>query len=68
MAGTAGVRYAIDRDASVFVVPKETYAGLGYAVFVSSALAYGLITYCNKYVSSIVVTSFWPVQVCCRLR
>lgn len=63
MAGTAAVRYAIYMDSHVFIVPTETFAGLAYAVFVSSALAYGLISFCNKYVSSLVVTSFWPLQV-----
>eukprot|EP00056_Hartaetosiga_gracilis_P004941 m.79744 g.79744 ORF g.79744 m.79744 type:complete len:202 (-) comp11987_c0_seq6:83-688(-) len=63
MATTAGVRYGINQDSSVFNVPKETYAAIGYAVFISSALAYGLITFANKYVSSVVVTAFWPVQV-----
>lgn len=63
MAATAGIRYAINGDSSVFVIPKATFGGLAYAVFVSSALCYGLITWCNKYVSAIVVTSFWPLQV-----
>lgn len=38
MAVTAAVRYAINGDKSVFVIPQATYAGLAYAVFVSSAL------------------------------
>ena len=29
----------------------------------SAALCYGLITYCNKFVSSLVVTASWPIQV-----
>eukprot|EP00054_Salpingoeca_dolichothecata_P020226 m.127267 g.127267 ORF g.127267 m.127267 type:complete len:344 (+) comp23536_c0_seq2:77-1108(+) len=34
-----------------------------YAVFISSALCYGLITWANKQVSAMVVTAFWPLQV-----
>lgn len=62
MALAAGIRYATNRDASLFTIPKKTIAGLVYAVLVSSALCYGLITWCNKYVSATVVTSFWPLQ------
>eukprot|EP01006_Ploeotia_vitrea_P066701 TRINITY_DN95514_c0_g1_i1.p1 TRINITY_DN95514_c0_g1~~TRINITY_DN95514_c0_g1_i1.p1 ORF type:complete len:373 (-),score=25.43 TRINITY_DN95514_c0_g1_i1:68-1186(-) len=34
-----------------------------YAVFISSALAYGLITFTNMHLSPSVVTAFWPGQV-----
>lgn len=37
-----------------------------YAVLVSSALCYGLITWANKHISSTVVTAFWPLQVRAR--
>eukprot|EP00051_Salpingoeca_urceolata_P029878 m.7520 g.7520 ORF g.7520 m.7520 type:complete len:461 (+) comp2966_c0_seq1:107-1489(+) len=59
----SGIRYAKDHDSSKFEIPKESYGGLAYAVLVSSALCYGLITWCNKYVSATVVTAFWPLQV-----
>ena len=42
MAATAGIRYAINGDSSVFVIPKATFGGLAYAVFVSSALCCAL--------------------------
>ena len=38
-------------------------AGLAYAVFISSALCYGLITYANKNLPATVVAAFWPLQV-----
>ena len=34
-----------------------------YAVFVTSALCYLILTWANSHVSSIMVTAFWPVQV-----
>lgn len=34
-----------------------------YAIFISSALCYMLITWCNMLVSASVVTAFWPLQV-----
>lgn len=67
MAIAAGIRFAMDGNTKVFIIPEETYGGLAYAVLVSSALCYGLITFCNKHVSSLVVTASWPVQVLCPL-
>eukprot|EP00730_Choanoeca_flexa_P014133 TRINITY_DN6066_c0_g1_i1.p1 TRINITY_DN6066_c0_g1~~TRINITY_DN6066_c0_g1_i1.p1 ORF type:complete len:446 (+),score=82.82 TRINITY_DN6066_c0_g1_i1:2-1339(+) len=63
MALAAAVRYMINGDKSVFIIKPATFGGLAYAVLVSSALCYGLITYCNKHVSSLVVTASWPLQV-----
>ncbi|EDQ93118.1 uncharacterized protein MONBRDRAFT_5412 [Monosiga brevicollis MX1] len=63
MAIATGIRYAIQQDKSVFVIKTATFGGLAYAVLVSSALCYGLITFCNKYISSLVVTASWPLQV-----
>ena len=34
-----------------------------YAIFVTSALCYGLITWCNMQVNSSFVTASWPLQV-----
>jgi len=36
---------------------------LAYAVFISSALCYGLISYATSLTSATIVTAFWPVQV-----
>ncbi len=36
---------------------------LSYAAFVSSAMAYGFVSYANKHLPSTVVTAFWPMQV-----
>ena len=46
-----------------FNVPRPMLIGLAYAVFISSALCYGLITFANKHLPATVVTAFWPVQV-----
>ena len=63
MAAAAGIRYAINRDGSVFSLPMAAVGGLAYAVLVSSALCYGLITWCNRHVSATFTTAFWPLQV-----
>ena len=63
MGIAAGIRYAINGDASVFVIPNATLPGLAYAVLVASSLCYGLITWTNKYLSPSVTTSLWPLQV-----
>ena len=67
MATATLIRYLINRDTSVFIIKTATFGGLAYAVLVSSALCYGLITYCNKHVSSLVVTASWPLQVSLRV-
>ncbi len=41
----------------------DLFIPLGYAAFMSSALAYGLISFANKHLDSSDVTSFWPLQV-----
>jgi len=52
-----------DQDPDPFHIPKPMFVGLVYAVFISSALCYGLITFANKHLPATVVTAFWPVQV-----
>eukprot|EP01047_Picozoa_sp_COSAG01_P039922 COSAG01_NODE_3326_length_6222_cov_19.423834_4_plen_335_part_00 len=46
-----------------FAVPSVTLIPLVYAVLISSALCYGLITFANKHLSASFVTVFWPLQV-----
>lgn len=46
-----------------FSVPEEALIPLVYAVLISSALCYGLITFANKHLSASMVTVFWPLQV-----
>ena len=41
----------------------QTLYALVYAIFITSALCYLLITWANSQLSSIIVTAFWPVQV-----
>ena len=58
----AAVPYVVWQP-QVISVPASTLVPLAYAVFVSSALSYGLITYASRELSATVVTSFWPLQV-----
>jgi drug/metabolite transporter (DMT)-like permease len=44
-------------------VPKEEAIPLVYAIFITSALCYMLITWGNMHISPTVVTAFWPLQV-----
>ena len=47
-----------------FKIPKpEVYYCLIYSIFVTSALGYMLITWCNMLVNSSFVTASWPLQV-----
>ena len=42
----------------------QTWYALVYAVFITSAFCYLLITWANLHLPSTIVTAFWPVQVC----
>ena len=44
-------------------VPSQMVVPLVYAVFLSSALNYSLISFCNKNCDTSVVSAFWPLQV-----
>eukprot|EP00040_Diaphanoeca_grandis_P030306 m.178966 g.178966 ORF g.178966 m.178966 type:complete len:422 (+) comp31953_c7_seq1:329-1594(+) len=44
-------------------IPDASVGPIVYAVFITSALNYGLITFCNKNCSTSVVSAFWPFQV-----
>ena len=44
-------------------IPVEEAIPLIYAIFISSALCYMLISWGNMHVSPSVVTAFWPFQV-----
>jgi drug/metabolite transporter (DMT)-like permease len=46
-----------------FRLPAASYLPLAYAVFVSSALCYGLLSWANKHMHASVVAALWPVQV-----
>ena len=41
----------------------QTLYVLVYAIFITSALCYLLITWANMHISSIIVTASWPIQV-----
>jgi drug/metabolite transporter (DMT)-like permease len=44
-------------------IPPDILIPLAYAVFVTSALGYALITYANSVLPASVTTAFWPLQV-----
>ncbi len=50
-------------DASAWALQASGAYALLYATFLSSGAAYLLISWANSQTSSIVVTTFWPVQV-----
>ncbi len=51
-------------DADAFAIKHNNYwYALAYAAVVSSCAAYLLITWANSQTSSVIVTSFWPLQV-----
>ena len=52
------------RKLTLFLFILQTLYVLVYAIFITSALSYLLITWANMHISSIIVTAFWPVQVC----
>lgn len=41
---------------------QSLYA-LAYAIFITSAFCYFLITWSNKHLPSSIMTAFWPMQV-----
>eukprot|EP00051_Salpingoeca_urceolata_P035473 m.29793 g.29793 ORF g.29793 m.29793 type:complete len:382 (+) comp9275_c0_seq1:145-1290(+) len=44
-------------------IPSESVGPLVYAVFVTSAINYGLISFANRHASTSTITAFWPLQV-----
>ena len=44
-------------------IPARAIYSIIYAIFITSALCYLLITWCNMQISSTVVTATWPLQV-----
>ena len=44
-------------------LPKNAMVPLLYALVITSALCYGLLSFANKHAAPSVVTSFWPFQV-----
>jgi len=47
----------------VFVIETQVVYPLLYAIFVSSAMCYGLINYAVTLTTATIVTAFWPLQV-----
>jgi drug/metabolite transporter (DMT)-like permease len=58
----AGPR-ACSRPEIVTSIPLSVLEPLCYAVFVTSALGYALITYANSILPASITSSFWPLQV-----
>jgi hypothetical protein len=59
--GMGGICHA---KSNTLTLPTPAWYALVYAVFVTSALNYGLITVANKNCRTSVVSAFWPFQVC----
>ncbi len=51
------------RLTTVYVSPFQSAYALVYAIFITSALCYMLITWTNLHLSTTTVTAFWPAQV-----
>ena len=51
----------------VYTLLSQTLVALVYAIFITSAYCYGLITWANKFLPTSVLASFEPVQVYCTL-
>jgi drug/metabolite transporter (DMT)-like permease len=60
--GIAAVPYSIIHP-NVWNLTLEILPPLMYAIFISSAMCYGLINYAASLTSATVVTAFWPLQV-----
>ena len=61
--GIASTLYALV-DTRIFTsIGRNALFPLVYAIFISSALCYGLLSLGNKHLSSSLVTAFWPVQI-----
>jgi len=60
--GLCAIPYGIVQP-SVFTFNLTFIYPLLYAIFISSALCYGLINYATSLTSATVVTAFWPLQV-----
>uniref|UniRef100_A0A7M5V6G7 EamA domain-containing protein n=1 Tax=Clytia hemisphaerica TaxID=252671 RepID=A0A7M5V6G7_9CNID len=58
----ASTYYINDHD-KFHIRSKNVLYCLIYAIFVTSALCYGLITWCNMQVNASFVTASWPLQV-----
>lgn len=61
--GISSLYFVIKGRTSEFIIPQESSYALVYAIFISSALCYLLMTWSNLHLSSILVTAFWPVQM-----
>lgn len=48
-----------EHNSNVWVISKETWYGLAFAVILNSCVKYYLQTICNKHVSAIVLTVFY---------
>ncbi|XP_064403045.1 uncharacterized protein LOC135348687 isoform X2 [Halichondria panicea] len=55
--------FVVTGQFDAFHLPRQSVPALVYAVFMTSAFCYFLISWSNKYLPSSVMTAFWPVQV-----
>jgi drug/metabolite transporter (DMT)-like permease len=61
--GLASLYYPITGQVDVYYIPTESLYALVFAIFITSALCYLLITWTNMHLSSSIATAFWPLQV-----
>jgi drug/metabolite transporter (DMT)-like permease len=61
--GLASLYYPFQGRVDVYHIPRESLYALVFAIFITSALCYLLITWTNMHLSSSIATAFWPVQV-----
>jgi len=61
--GLCAIPYSIIKPSVLDLSNIEFIYPLIYAVFISSAMCYGLINYATSLTSATVVTAFWPLQV-----
>jgi len=63
LMGLASIPYGIVKPEVFTNLNVGILFPLSYAILVSSALCYGLISYTASLTSATIVTAFWPLQV-----
>lgn len=63
LMGISAIPYGIVKPTVFEDLNLQFVYPLIYAIFISSAMCYGLINYSTSKTSATVVTSFWPLQV-----
>jgi len=61
--GVFSCYYMMVGRAQEFILPQRSLFALLYAIFITSAVCYSLITWTSKHLYPSVLTAFWPLQV-----